>query len=101
MEMLSTNKRNESKKSLDTIIFFKTKNVSFSTKFWILYDVWSSWTKLAYIRTTIENSNFFLNNFYLIYIKAITIDEVLKFHNDFLDTSLKECMLTDPNLVKV
>eukprot|EP01119_Soliformovum_irregulare_P007743 TRINITY_DN20221_c0_g1_i1.p2 TRINITY_DN20221_c0_g1~~TRINITY_DN20221_c0_g1_i1.p2 ORF type:complete len:213 (-),score=58.17 TRINITY_DN20221_c0_g1_i1:51-689(-) len=32
---------------------------------------------------------------------AKTIDEVLKFHNDFLDTCLKECMLTDHHLVKL
>eukprot|EP01116_Phalansterium_solitarium_P012776 TRINITY_DN2935_c0_g1_i1.p1 TRINITY_DN2935_c0_g1~~TRINITY_DN2935_c0_g1_i1.p1 ORF type:complete len:812 (-),score=349.12 TRINITY_DN2935_c0_g1_i1:98-2533(-) len=33
--------------------------------------------------------------------KATTIDEVIKFHNDFLDTCLKECMLTDHRLVKI
>jgi len=33
--------------------------------------------------------------------KVTTIDEVLKYHNDFLDTCLKECMLTDPQLVKI
>eukprot|EP01117_Protostelium_nocturnum_P017756 TRINITY_DN7283_c0_g1_i1.p1 TRINITY_DN7283_c0_g1~~TRINITY_DN7283_c0_g1_i1.p1 ORF type:complete len:773 (-),score=225.32 TRINITY_DN7283_c0_g1_i1:228-2546(-) len=32
--------------------------------------------------------------------EANTIDEVLKYHNDFLDVCLKECMLTDPNLIK-
>lgn len=38
---------------------------------------------------------------YATYTQATTIDEVLKYHNDFLDTCLKECMLTDPNLIKV
>jgi len=32
---------------------------------------------------------------------ATTIDELLQCHNDFLDTTLKECMLTDPTLVKM
>lgn len=33
--------------------------------------------------------------------KVRTVDEVLKIHNDFVDSCLNECMLTDSNLVKV
>ena len=35
------------------------------------------------------------------YPQVTTIDEVLNHHNDFLDTCLKECMLTSPFLLKV
>lgn len=30
-----------------------------------------------------------------------TVDQLLRFHTDFLDTCLKECMLTNPKLLKV
>lgn len=33
--------------------------------------------------------------------KVSTVDEVLEYHGDFLDTCLKECMLTNPKLLKV
>ncbi|KAJ3042646.1 hypothetical protein HDV00_006925 [Rhizophlyctis rosea] len=33
--------------------------------------------------------------------KVKTVDEVLQTHNDFLDTCLKECMLTNPTLIKL
>jgi hypothetical protein len=39
-------------------------------------------------------------HFFLI-LQATTIDEVLQFHGDFLDTCLTSCMLTDRNLVKL
>jgi hypothetical protein len=31
---------------------------------------------------------------------VVTIDDVLKHHSDFLDACLKECMLTNPYLLK-
>lgn len=30
-----------------------------------------------------------------------TVDQLLQYHTDFLDTCLKQCMLTSPNLLKV
>lgn len=33
--------------------------------------------------------------------KATTVEQVLKSHEDFLDTCLKECMLTNPRLISV
>lgn len=33
--------------------------------------------------------------------KVDTVDEVLSYHEDFLDTCLKECLLTNPKLLKV
>jgi len=33
--------------------------------------------------------------------KVTTVDEVLKHHNDFLDTCLKECMLTNNGLLQI
>ncbi|KAJ3294997.1 hypothetical protein HK104_003108 [Borealophlyctis nickersoniae] len=33
--------------------------------------------------------------------KVTTVDEVLVFHNGFLDTCLKDCMLTNPKLIKI
>jgi hypothetical protein len=33
--------------------------------------------------------------------KAASVDDVLVIHSDFLDTCLKECMLTHPALLKV
>ncbi|KAI9300938.1 gamma-tubulin complex component protein [Cunninghamella echinulata] len=33
--------------------------------------------------------------------KASTVDEVLQYHSDFLDTCLKECMLTNSKLLRV
>ncbi|KAL2913523.1 gamma tubulin complex Spc97/GCP2 subunit Alp4 [Polyrhizophydium stewartii] len=33
--------------------------------------------------------------------KASTIDEILAVHDDFLDSCLKECMLTNPKLIRV
>ncbi|KAJ3351063.1 Gamma-tubulin complex component 2 [Entophlyctis luteolus] len=32
--------------------------------------------------------------------KASTVDDVLKYHNDFLDTCLKDCLLTNQKLLK-
>ncbi|KAI9357947.1 Spc98 family-domain-containing protein [Zopfochytrium polystomum] len=32
--------------------------------------------------------------------KAATVEDVLEFHNDFLDSCLKDCMLTNPKLLK-
>ena len=31
----------------------------------------------------------------------MTVDQVLNGHDDFLNTCLKECMLTNPKLIKV
>lgn len=33
--------------------------------------------------------------------KVSTVDQVLKYHTDFLDTCLKECMLTNAKLLRV
>lgn len=33
--------------------------------------------------------------------KVTTVDQVLQFHSDFLDTCLKECMLTNAKLLRV
>lgn len=33
--------------------------------------------------------------------KATTVEDLLKKHDDFLDTCLKECMLTNPRLIAV
>ena len=45
----------------------------------------------------------FTNEFYIfLYFYQVTnIDGVLKRHNDFLDRCLKDCMLTNPELLKV
>ncbi|CAJ0900784.1 9165_t:CDS:2, partial [Entrophospora sp. SA101] len=32
---------------------------------------------------------------------ASTVDQVLKYHSDFLDTCLKECMLTNAKLLRI
>ena len=41
------------------------------------------------------------HKFEVAFRKVRTVDEVLKIHSDFVDSCLNECMLTDPNLVKV
>jgi gamma-tubulin complex component 2 len=33
--------------------------------------------------------------------KVKTLDEILMLHNNFLDECLKECLLTDQNLLKI
>ncbi|CAJ0828336.1 12483_t:CDS:10 [Entrophospora sp. SA101] len=38
---------------------------------------------------------------YYVTSEASTVDQVLKYHSDFLDTCLKECMLTNAKLLRV
>lgn len=34
-------------------------------------------------------------------MQVSTVDQVLQYHSDFLDTCLKECMLTNAKLLRV
>ncbi len=54
---------------------------------------------MACFRTKLEKGNHLLQKSKI--AQATTVDDIIKYHDDFLDTSLKACMLTDQNLVKI